>query len=131
VCNEGCQDRWLLDRRCRVLNKGSRSGQRGQRWPGRRPQERRAGRFGRRRWKSLMMLGSRMSSTGTQNHSSGPYPSQSTRYCNLPPRHLAFRRELTAYVGLPSMSRGGGGVGDCISEGTRNHRPEEGNVKRG
>lgn len=45
-----------------------------------------------------------------QHLSSGPYPSQSMRYWNLPFLQHELRIALTVYAGCPSMSRGRGGV---------------------
>ncbi len=50
-----------------------------------RPRPLGAGRFG---WKSSNSMGSRMSSRTTQDRSSGPYPSQSTKYSSRPPRFI-------------------------------------------
>ena len=46
---------------------------------------------------------------GTQERSSGPYPSQSTRYCRPLPRRLERRSRRTVNAGPPSMTRAGGG----------------------
>lgn len=45
-----------------------------------------AGRSGCVAWKAVRKAGSRISSLGTQDLSSGPYPSQSTRYSRWPAR---------------------------------------------
>ena len=65
--------------------------------------------------KSRMGEASRMRFRGTQERSSGPYPSQSTRYWCPRPRCRTSRRRWTVYAGWLSMTLGGGGgrtVGD-------------------
>lgn len=73
------------------------------------PLVRGAGRPGWARWKSSVSEGSRISAASTQERSSGPYPSQSTRYWKRDLTCLEFKSILTLYAGIPSMSRGGGG----------------------
>src|SRR4029434_1204098 len=56
-----------------------------------------------------MRVGSTMFFVDTHALSSGPYPSQSTRYWR--PRRRTAKRRLTVYTGPPSMIlRGGGGL---------------------
>ena len=65
------------------------------------------------RWKSLIRVGSRMKRDGTQHLSSGPYPSQSTRYCSPLPllRTLSSLRESLSPIHDPRGRRGfGGGI---------------------
>ena len=52
---------------------------------------------------------SRMRFWGTQERSSGPYPSQSTRYWCPQPRRRTSRRRRTVHAGWLSMTLGGGG----------------------
>ena len=78
-----------------------------------------AGRDGWWRWKSATKDGSRTSAAGTQLCSSGPNPSQSTRYWRTPPLLLESRSLRTAYVGAPSTQTGEGGAapGNASSSG--------------
>lgn len=68
-----------------------------------------SGRPGWDLWKSATSEGSRISATGTQHCSLGPYPSQSTKYCSLP----TLRPELGSwYAGAPlTVINLGGSVG--------------------
>lgn len=60
---------------------------------------------------SLSITGSKMSLAGTQEHSSGPKPSQSTKYCSAP----AWRRE--------SRMAGLGDLGDRMRQLGRQKQP--------
>jgi len=62
---------------------------------GGRPLPRGAGLLGCLAWKSSRRLGSRISFLGTHDRSSGPYPSQSTKYSRNPPRRRESRMSLT------------------------------------
>ncbi len=55
-----------------------------------------AGRLGKFEWNSSIRAGSRMSSLGIHDLSSGPYPSQSTRYSSRPPRRWESKMVLTS-----------------------------------
>ncbi len=68
---------------------------RGPRRLGGRPRPRGAGRLGCAAWKVSRRLGSRMSFLGTQERSSGPYHSQSTKYSRIPPRRRESKISLT------------------------------------
>ena len=74
-----------------------------------------------------------MSPTGTQHLSSGPYPSQSMRYCRPLTRRLESRMARIVYAGDPSMSSGGGRNLRYLTvlQGTSYHRPEGRHMKRG
>ncbi len=72
------------------------------------PRGRGTGLLGWLLWKSVVSDGSRMSLASTQDLTSGPYPSQSKRYCRTPPRHRESRISWTWYASSPSMMRQGG-----------------------
>ena len=60
---------------------------------------------------------SKMNLEGVHDRSSGPYPSQSTRYWRPRPRRRQFIRRRTVNVSTPSMMRGGGGLGGVETRG--------------
>lgn len=68
-------------------------------------------------WKSLIRVLSMIWPAGTHDRSSGPYPSQFTRYWNPRPRCCAVRSFLTVYTRPPSTRRGGGGGLDAGTSG--------------
>ncbi len=72
------------------------------------PRGRGAGFSGCDLWNSSVRAGSRMSLALTQDLSSGPYPSQSTRYWSIPPWRRESRSYLTWYASSPSSRMGGG-----------------------
>ena len=63
-----------------------------------------------------MSSGSRMLPDETQDLSSGPYPSQFTKYCRPLPLRRTANSFLTEYTGPPSMNWG---VGGGLESGTR------------
>ncbi len=56
-------------------------------------------------WNSSRSVGSRVSFLGTQDRSSGPYLSQSTRYSSWPPRHRSPRFRWTCRWCRPPESK--------------------------
>lgn len=80
-----------------------------------------AGWLGWLAWNSVSRDRFKMSLCGTQDHSSGPKPSQSTRYSSQPPRLRESRMVCTLWMDPSSDSTGGGGQQHQI---LRKKRPE-------
>ncbi len=93
------------------------------------PRGRGTGLLGWLLWKSVVSDGSRMSLASTQDLTSGPYPSQSKRYCRTPPRRRESRISWTWYASSPSMMRQGGPWLQLLTAGNSEGSPDHG--KRG
>ncbi len=79
------------------------------------PRGRGAGLSGCDRWNSSVKVGSRISPEFTQERSSGPNTSRSTRYCSIPSRHLESSSSCTRYASSPSIWMGGAVCGSAPS----------------